>query len=211
MMKRGMDMTQEEKEYFDDFENDMKIALYQMKTNMKILDDRNRHRNVKEEYKKRRDFFRIKKNVNHYSETIFSWIDRFRESDVGKNIFLLTDNYLWYCHRPNLHCIIQSNGYLEFAIFEPNIIEMLPLYKKFAFTNKKEIEDFVNQLNIGSCNKYIPVLRQIEEMAMDITFDRIKNTIIENTINRPEVMCLCCRLRDKDIKELLYEGRIIER
>ena len=209
-MKRGMEMTQDEEEYFDDFENNMKIAIYHMKTTVKIIEDEKVNKNVKEESRKRGDFFRIKMNINRYSKTIFSWIDRFRGSEVGKNTFLLTENFLWYCHRQNLHCIIQSNGNLEFALFKPNILEEFPLYTKLIYANKQEIEDFVNPLNIASCKKYISILRLIEEMAIDITFKRINDRIFENTKNWPEGACLCCRLRDKDIKELIFEGRIID-
>ena len=204
-------MTIEKEEYFDDFESNMKIALHHMKTTKKIFDKDEKNYIVKKEATKKRDFFRIKKNAHRYSEIVFHWIDDFTKSEVANTIFSLTDDYLLYYHRPNLHFIIQRNGYIEIAIFEPNIFRNFPHYKKTIFKNKQEIIDFIDSLNVASCGNYISWLRLLEEMAMDIIFVRINDTFLENIRNWPKEPCQCCRLRNENITELVFEGRVIKR
>ena len=125
----------------------------------------------------RRDVLRLRRNIEEYANTIFSWKEEFLASEIGKKLCELGEGHVWLRHYPNKTCRVFQDGTIEVALIRFARREL----GKTKSTHLALKPSDITKTALDPCDKEeVNVARLYEEIALEIMCGKIYDAILSN-------------------------------
>ncbi len=125
----------------------------------------------------RRDVLRLRRNIEEYAETIFTWKTEFLASEIGKQLCDLGEGYVWLRQHYNKSCRLFQDGYLEVIMLQRSGRD----YQKTKSTHITVKQGDITRTALDPCDKDdVNVARLYEDIALEIKCGKIYDVILSN-------------------------------